>query len=82
MVNGCAKTGGTIPISDPFYAALTGKPVGIKLCVGYPHELLAVVKAMLVTGIRRDPLALECKRQELLEGASAALGFSTRSRIL
>ena len=24
-----------------------GKPVGIKLCVGYPHELFAVVKAML-----------------------------------
>jgi hypothetical protein len=23
-----------------------GKPVGIKLCVGYPHELFAVVKAM------------------------------------
>ena len=27
-----------------------GKPVGIKLCVGYPHELFAVMKAMLETG--------------------------------
>ena len=31
-----------------------GKPVGIKLCVGYPHELLAVIKAMLATGILID----------------------------
>ena len=28
-----------------------GKPVGIKLCVGYPHELFAIMKAMLATGI-------------------------------
>src|SRR3546814_15631661 len=28
-----------------------GKPVGIKLCVGYPHELFAVIKALLETGI-------------------------------
>ncbi len=31
-----------------------GKPVGIKLCVGQPHEPFALVKAMLETGIRPD----------------------------
>ena len=30
-----------------------GKPVGIKLCVGQPHEVLAVMKAMLKTEIHR-----------------------------
>ncbi len=28
-----------------------GKPVGLKLCVGQPHEVMAVMKAMLKTGI-------------------------------
>lgn len=28
-----------------------GKPVGLKLCVGQPHELMALMKAMLKTGI-------------------------------
>ncbi|MEL6662495.1 MAG: FMN-binding glutamate synthase family protein [Pseudomonadota bacterium] len=31
-----------------------GKPVGIKLCVGQPHEALAIVKASLQSGIRPD----------------------------
>ncbi|MDE2597891.1 MAG: FMN-binding glutamate synthase family protein [Sphingomonadales bacterium] len=31
-----------------------GKPVGIKLCVGLPHELFAVAKAMLASGIVID----------------------------
>lgn len=31
-----------------------GKPVGIKLCVGHPHEPFAIVKAMLETGIYLD----------------------------
>ena len=31
-----------------------GKPVGVKLCVGKPHEVFAVMKAMLETGIRLD----------------------------
>ncbi|MBZ6378646.1 FMN-binding glutamate synthase family protein [Pacificimonas flava] len=31
-----------------------GKPAGFKLCVGYPHELLALGKAMVETGIRPD----------------------------
>ncbi|MCP9221838.1 FMN-binding glutamate synthase family protein [Erythrobacter sp. LQ02-29] len=31
-----------------------GKPVGIKLCVGQPHEVLAIAKAMLETGILLD----------------------------
>jgi glutamate synthase domain-containing protein 2 len=31
-----------------------GKPVGVKLCVGQPHELFAMMKAMLATGILLD----------------------------
>lgn len=31
-----------------------GKPVGIKLCVGQPHEVFAVMKAMLQSGIKLD----------------------------
>ena len=36
-----------------------GKPVGIKLCVGYPHELFAVVKAMVETGILVDFIVID-----------------------
>lgn len=31
-----------------------GKPVGFKLCIGMPHEFLAICKAMLKTGILPD----------------------------
>jgi glutamate synthase domain-containing protein 2 len=31
-----------------------GKPVGFKLCVGHPWEFMAIVKAMLETGITPD----------------------------
>jgi glutamate synthase domain-containing protein 2 len=31
-----------------------GKPVGFKLCVGHPWEFMAIVKAMLQTGIHVD----------------------------
>jgi glutamate synthase domain-containing protein 2 len=36
-----------------------GKPVGIKLCIGKPHELFALVKAMLETGIRLDFIVVD-----------------------
>ena len=36
-----------------------GKPVGIKLCVGQPHEVFAVMKAMLETGIRLDYIVVD-----------------------
>jgi glutamate synthase domain-containing protein 2 len=36
-----------------------GKPVGIKLCVGFPHELFAVVKAMLDSGIHLDFIVID-----------------------
>lgn len=36
-----------------------GKPVGLKLCVGYPHELFAVMKAMLETGILVDFIVID-----------------------
>jgi len=36
-----------------------GKPVGFKLCVGNPHEFLAIVKAMLQTGIAPDFITVD-----------------------
>ncbi|QPC98698.1 FMN-binding glutamate synthase family protein [Qipengyuania soli] len=36
-----------------------GKPVGIKLCVGQPHEVFALMKAMLETGIRLDYIVVD-----------------------
>ena len=36
-----------------------GKPVGIKLCVGHPHEVFAVIKAMLETQIYVDFIVVD-----------------------
>ncbi|MCX7864082.1 MAG: FMN-binding glutamate synthase family protein [Novosphingobium sp.] len=36
-----------------------GKPVGIKLCVGQPHEIMALVKAMLETQITPDFIVVD-----------------------
>ena len=36
-----------------------GKPVGIKLCVGKPHELFAIMKAMIETEIRLDYIVVD-----------------------
>lgn len=36
-----------------------GKPVGIKLCVGLPWEFMAIVKAMLETGIVPDFIVID-----------------------
>lgn len=36
-----------------------GKPIGLKLCVGHPWELLAVCKASLETGIRPDFIVVD-----------------------
>ena len=36
-----------------------GKPVGIKLCVGQPHEVFAIAKAMLATGITLDFVVID-----------------------
>ena len=36
-----------------------GKPVGIKLCVGKPHEIFAVMKAMIETGITLDYIVVD-----------------------
>lgn len=38
-----------------------GKPVGIKLCVGQPHEVFAIMKAMLKTGIHPDFIVVDGK---------------------
>jgi glutamate synthase domain-containing protein 2 len=36
-----------------------GKPVGIKLCVGHAHEVFALTKAMLETGLRLDFITVD-----------------------
>ena len=36
-----------------------GKPVGIKLCVGQPHEIMAIGKAMLETGLHPDFITVD-----------------------
>ncbi|WP_240504383.1 FMN-binding glutamate synthase family protein [Tsuneonella mangrovi] len=36
-----------------------GKPVGAKLCVGQPHEVFAIMKAMRETGIRLDFIVVD-----------------------
>ena len=36
-----------------------GKPVGFKLCLGHPWEFMAMVKAMLETGIRPDFIVVD-----------------------
>lgn len=38
-----------------------GKPVGFKLCIGHRWEFMAVVKAMLETGIRPDFIVVDGK---------------------
>jgi len=38
-----------------------GKPVGFKLCVGHPWEFMAIVKAMLETGIAPDFIVVDGK---------------------
>lgn len=36
-----------------------GKPVGLKLCVGQPHEVFAIMKAILKTGIYPDFIVVD-----------------------
>jgi glutamate synthase domain-containing protein 2 len=36
-----------------------GKPVGFKLCLGHPWELMGIVKAMLETGVRPDFIVVD-----------------------
>jgi glutamate synthase domain-containing protein 2 len=36
-----------------------GKPVGIKLCVGQPHEVMAIMKAMLLTEVYLDFIVVD-----------------------
>ncbi len=36
-----------------------GKPIGLKLCVGKPHEVFAIMKAMIATGIRIDYIIVD-----------------------
>ncbi len=38
-----------------------GKPTGFKLCIGHPHEFLAIVRAMVETGITPDFIVVDGK---------------------
>src|SRR5262245_62451687 len=37
----------------------SGKPIGFKLCVGHPWEFLALIKAMLTTGLTPDFIVVD-----------------------
>jgi glutamate synthase domain-containing protein 2 len=50
---------GLIEFVQRLREASGGKPVGFKLCVGKRHEFLAVVKAMLATGITPDFITVD-----------------------
>lgn len=53
-----------------------GKPVGFKLCVGHPWEFLALVKAMVETGITPDYIVVDGK-----EGGTGAAPMEFLNRI-
>lgn len=53
-----------------------GKPVGIKLCVGQPHELFALSKAMLKTGIWLDFITVDGA-----EGGTGAAPLELSNRV-
>ena len=36
-----------------------GKPVGFKLCIGHPHEFMAILKAMLKTDVTPDFIVID-----------------------
>jgi len=38
-----------------------GKPVGVKLCIGQPHEFFAICKAMVATGLLPDFITIDGK---------------------
>ena len=52
-------TGGTLCAAIELVKKMGGKPVGAKLCVGKPHEIFALMKAMLETGIRLDFIVVD-----------------------
>ena len=50
---------GLVEFIQTLRRASGGKPVGFKLCVGKRHEFLAIVKAMLETGILPDFITVD-----------------------
>ena len=53
-----------------------GKPVGFKLCIGHPWEFLAIVKAMVETGITPDYIVVDGK-----EGGTGAAPLEFLNRV-
>ena len=59
---GLLHAAGTVCASSPRLRDLSGgKPAGFKLCIGHPWEFLAIVKAMLETGITPDFIVVDGK---------------------
>ena len=52
---------GLIHFIDKLRTLSDGKPVGFKLCIGHPWEFMAIVKAMLETGITPDFIVIDGK---------------------
>jgi len=53
-----------------------GKPIGFKLCIGHPWEFLAIVKAMVETGITPDYIVVDGK-----EGGTGAAPLEFLNRV-
>ncbi|MCC5792949.1 MAG: FMN-binding glutamate synthase family protein [Legionellaceae bacterium] len=53
-----------------------GKPIGFKLCIGKPHEFMAICKAMLETGILPDFITVDGA-----EGGTGAAPFEFVNRL-
>ena len=52
-----------------------GKPVGFKICIGEPREFIAIVKAMLETGIMADFIVVDGGRGRHGRGPAGVLRF-------
>lgn len=56
--------------------AAGGKPTGFKLCIGHPVEFMAIVKAMLATGITPDFIVIDGA-----EGGTGAAPLELANRV-
>jgi glutamate synthase domain-containing protein 2 len=52
---------GLLKIVENLRKLSDGKPVGFKLCIGHPWEFIAIVKALLKTGITPDLIMVDGK---------------------
>ncbi len=67
---------GLIRFIDELRTLSGGKPTGFKLCIGQPHEFMAVIKAMLATGKTPDFITVDGK-----EGGTGAAPLELGNRV-